>query len=121
VDAPIENDLAWLLNDNEHPAQYYLRLEIDLDETEFLKEDYSPGTTLLLDRIEEQWYQYVTSLCLDYKNVLDWNYRANACQVLLVYYRERSNEDNRTKENVQKCIPPTVERLFRLAVESTTR
>jgi len=29
----------------------------NFDETEDAKEDYSPGTTVLLDRIEEQWFQ----------------------------------------------------------------
>jgi len=28
----------------------------DFDETEDAKEDYSAGTTRLLDRIEEQWF-----------------------------------------------------------------
>jgi len=50
-------DSAWLLADNDHPPEYYLQLAEDFDETEDAKEDYSLGTTLLLDRIEEQWFQ----------------------------------------------------------------
>jgi len=50
-------DSAWLLADNDHPPEYYLQLAEDFDETEDAREDYSPGTTILLDRIEEQWFQ----------------------------------------------------------------
>jgi hypothetical protein len=46
-------DSAWLLADNDHSPEYYRRLAEDFDETEDAKEDYSPGTTGLLDRIEE--------------------------------------------------------------------
>ena len=65
-DAGYETDLtdptdvaesAWLLEDDDHPPEYYLRLAEDFDETEDAKEDYSAGTTLLPDRIEEQWFQ----------------------------------------------------------------
>ncbi|KAF2455228.1 hypothetical protein BDY21DRAFT_396397 [Lineolata rhizophorae] len=37
---------AWLLTDNAHPPEYYYA------------EDYSPGATLLLDLIEEQWFYF---------------------------------------------------------------
>jgi len=50
-------DSAWLLADNDHPPEYYLQLAEDFNETEDAREDYSPGTTVLLDRIEEQWFQ----------------------------------------------------------------
>ena len=39
-------DSAWLLADNDHLPEYYLRLAKDFDGTEDAKEDYSPGTTL---------------------------------------------------------------------------
>jgi hypothetical protein len=47
--------IADLLADNEHPPEYYIEQWQNGDETEYLKQDYSPGTTVLLDRIEEQW------------------------------------------------------------------
>lgn len=50
-------DSAWLLADNDHPPEYYLRLAEEFDETEDAKEDYKPGTTILLDGIEEQWFK----------------------------------------------------------------
>jgi hypothetical protein len=46
------DDLGDLLADNTHPPEYYIRLAEGFNETEDVKEDYSPGTTLLLDRIE---------------------------------------------------------------------
>ncbi|KAF2415628.1 hypothetical protein EJ08DRAFT_673832 [Tothia fuscella] len=51
-------DSAWLLGDNDHPPEYYLRQLDELDETEYTEQDYSDGSTLLLNRIEEQWRQY---------------------------------------------------------------
>ena len=52
-------DCAWLLADNEHPPEYYIRQMKHLDESEYAKQDYSVGSTILLDGIEEQWNQYV--------------------------------------------------------------
>jgi len=46
--------------DNAHPPEYYTRQLEELDESEFEKEDYAKGTTALLDRIEEHWFQYVS-------------------------------------------------------------
>jgi hypothetical protein len=51
------DDLGDLLADNTHPPEYYIQLAEGFNETEDAKEDYSPGTTLLLDRIEGQWLQ----------------------------------------------------------------
>lgn len=43
--------------DNEHPPEYYLQQLEEFDESEYAREDYSPGSTVLLDGIEEQWYK----------------------------------------------------------------
>ena len=53
-------DCAWLLADNKHPPEYYIRQMKHLDESEYIKQDYSAGSTVLLDGIEEQWNQYAT-------------------------------------------------------------
>jgi hypothetical protein len=50
-------DCAYLLADEVHPPEYYLKQMEEFDESEFTTEDYSDGTTRLLDRIEEQWCQ----------------------------------------------------------------
>ena len=50
-------DLPRLLADNVHPPECYIRQWEEFDELEYAKEDYNPGTTLLLDKIEEQWFR----------------------------------------------------------------
>ncbi|KAF1810863.1 hypothetical protein P152DRAFT_460160 [Eremomyces bilateralis CBS 781.70] len=47
---------TWLLEGNEHPLEYYKQLLKNFDDSEYTKEGYSNGTTLLLDRSEAQWY-----------------------------------------------------------------
>jgi len=56
-DAEGRIDCAYLLADEVHPPEYYLKQMEEFDESEFTTEDYSDGTTRLLDRIEEQWCQ----------------------------------------------------------------
>jgi hypothetical protein len=46
-----------LLRDNEHPPEYYLRQLDEFDEEEYAKQDYSSGSTYLLNLVEEQWEQ----------------------------------------------------------------
>jgi len=49
---------AWLLGDNTHPPEYYLRqLEEDFDKSELTKQGYRPSINVLLDRTKEQWHQ----------------------------------------------------------------
>ena len=52
-----ESNLIQLLADNEHPPEYYIRQQEEFDESEYTKQDYSNGSTKLLDRIEGQWCQ----------------------------------------------------------------
>jgi hypothetical protein len=54
-----DDNPAWLLADNEHPPDYYIQGFEHFDETEYTQEDYSRGTTRLLDRSEQQWNQLV--------------------------------------------------------------
>ena len=53
-------DCAWLLADNKHPLKYYIWQMEHLDEFEYAKQDYSIGSMILLNSIEEQWKQYIT-------------------------------------------------------------
>lgn len=48
-------DSARLLADDEHPPKYYTQPVDNFDEFEDAK-DYKPSTTILLVRIEEQWF-----------------------------------------------------------------
>ena len=56
-------DVAQLFADNEHSSEYYLQQLADFDESVYTKEDYSKGTTVLLDQVEARWKQYVSFLC----------------------------------------------------------
>jgi hypothetical protein len=57
TDDEADADPAWLLEGNDHPPEYYRQQQAEFDETEDIEQDYKPGTTLLLDRIKDQWHQ----------------------------------------------------------------
>lgn len=50
-------DQIWLPADRDHAPEYYIQQLDEMDDSEFTREDYGCGTTILLNRIEEQWYQ----------------------------------------------------------------
>jgi hypothetical protein len=50
-----EEDRASLPLLKNHPPEYYLQLLEDFDEGEYIKQDYSDGTTRLIDRMQDQW------------------------------------------------------------------
>lgn len=52
-------DQVQLFDGNLHPREYYLKVLQEFNEAAFDEEDYSPGTIILLDGIEELWNQYV--------------------------------------------------------------
>ena len=56
------DDQAWHFADKNPPPQHYLRQLETFDETEYDKEDYAPGSTHLLDRMEDKWNEWATSL-----------------------------------------------------------
>jgi hypothetical protein len=43
--------------DKDHPPEYYLNQEDEFDESEYMDEDYSDNSCLLLDFIEERFFQ----------------------------------------------------------------
>ena len=62
VDTDVEGDnradISWLLDENkDHPPEYYLNQEDEFDESEYMDEDYSDNSCLLLDFIEERFSQ----------------------------------------------------------------
>jgi hypothetical protein len=62
VDTDVERDnganISWLLDENkDHPPEYYLNQEDEFDESEYMGEDYSDNSCLLLDFIEERFSQ----------------------------------------------------------------
>ncbi|KAK4148490.1 C2H2 finger domain protein [Chaetomidium leptoderma] len=58
-------DAAALLGGNAHPPEYYIRELEAFDESAFDAQDYAPTSTLLLDRVEEQWNNYCTYIRRD--------------------------------------------------------
>lgn len=53
---------AWMVGDADHPPQYYIGQQTEMDAAENLEEDYATSTTLLLDRCEQQWLECVLTL-----------------------------------------------------------
>ncbi|CEO59611.1 hypothetical protein PMG11_04283 [Penicillium brasilianum] len=58
-------DVAQLFADNEHSPDYYLQQLSEFDESVYTREDYSKGTTALLDQVEARWKQFCTCLRKD--------------------------------------------------------
>jgi hypothetical protein len=56
-EADIEDQIA-LFGGNVHPPEYYRQAVEAFNESTFDSEDYSGGTTVLLDAVEEQWHLY---------------------------------------------------------------
>ncbi|KAI9763719.1 MAG: hypothetical protein M1839_006317 [Geoglossum umbratile] len=70
VDTDVEGDnradISWLLDeDKDHSPEYYLNQEDEFDESEYMDEDYSDNSCLLLDFIEERFFQYCKYTCKD--------------------------------------------------------
>ena len=59
VDASTDDDEVGYTPDGDLPPEHYLGHWDNFDEGEYTKEDYKASTTRLLDRIGEQWHQYV--------------------------------------------------------------
>ena len=51
------DDEALLFVNEDHPPEYYIQQLEVFDETEYMKEDYKPSSTRLLDHMEGQWNQ----------------------------------------------------------------
>ncbi|EFY90641.1 hypothetical protein J3458_013381 [Metarhizium acridum] len=56
-DLDVEDQIQ-LFGGNIHPPEYYRRGIEEFNESTFIGEDYSPGSTILLDAIELQWQQF---------------------------------------------------------------
>ena len=48
-------DQIQLFGGNVHPPEYYRQAVANLNTSEFDADDYCPGTTRLLDSVDEQW------------------------------------------------------------------
>jgi hypothetical protein len=54
-DVDVEDQIT-LFSGNVHPPEYYRQSIEEFNESTFNSEDYSPGTNVLLDAVEEQWH-----------------------------------------------------------------
>jgi hypothetical protein len=72
-------DVAQLFADNEHSPDYYLQQLAEFDESLYTQEDYSKGTTALLDQVEARWKQYVPFLR---RAVFFIYHLSKSCQIL---------------------------------------
>lgn len=68
-EADVEDQIA-LFGGNIHLPEHYRQAVEDFNESAFDCEDYSPGTTSLLDAVEEQWCLYVTLWYASFKHLL---------------------------------------------------
>ncbi|KAJ5185553.1 hypothetical protein N7491_006579 [Penicillium cf. griseofulvum] len=48
------SDIAQLFTDNKNPPEYYLQQLAEFNESVYTKEDYSKGTTILLNQVESR-------------------------------------------------------------------
>lgn len=71
-------DVAQLFADNEHSPDYYLQQIAEFDESVYTQEDYSKGTTALLDQVEARWKQYVPFL----RRAVFFYHLSKSCQIL---------------------------------------
>jgi hypothetical protein len=53
-------DEAWLSLDKDHPPEHYLQQLEMFDEQEYTRQNYKDSSTRLIDRMEDQWNQYVS-------------------------------------------------------------
>jgi hypothetical protein len=58
-----DEDEAWLSLNKDHPPEHYLQQLEMFDEQEYTRQDYKDSSTRLIDRMEDQWNQYVSRSC----------------------------------------------------------
>ncbi|KAJ9656079.1 hypothetical protein H2201_008651 [Coniosporium apollinis] len=112
---------AWLLADQDHPPEYYLKQLEEFDDSEFTKEDYAAGSTLLLDRIEEQWCQYCTYIGIDPEKT----YRIVSIKLLYSFFdwllNQRRGKGGRKRRGTKLASSlGTYWKVYRLVYERAT-
>jgi hypothetical protein len=55
-----DEDEAWLSPSEDHPPEHYLQELEMFDEEEYTKQDYKDSSTRLINRMEDEWNQYVS-------------------------------------------------------------
>ncbi|KAF4480421.1 hypothetical protein CGGC5_v011005 [Colletotrichum fructicola Nara gc5] len=111
-------DQVMLFDGNVHPPEYWLRELENFNEDAFACQDYSPGTTLLLDAVEEQWQQY----CKVIKRDVQQCYATISTRLLHTFFdwflSQKVGKDGRKKRGIRKKSSlGTYWKVFRLVYE----
>ncbi|KAI9771037.1 MAG: hypothetical protein M1839_002973 [Geoglossum umbratile] len=126
VDTDVEGDsgadISWLLDENkDHPPEYYLNQEDEFDESEYMDEDYSDNSCLLLDFIEERFFQY----CKYTRKDPEWTMRDISLRVINAFFdwllNQRRGKGGRRVRGVRSANTlGTYWKVFRLVHERAT-
>lgn len=57
-EADVDSEDIQLFSGNLHPPEYYRHALMEFNEEAYSGQNYSAGTTVLLDAMEEQWSRY---------------------------------------------------------------
>ncbi|KAF5493187.1 hypothetical protein CGCF413_v010392 [Colletotrichum fructicola] len=111
-------DQVRLFDGNVHPPEYWRRNVEGFNEDPYACQDYSPGTTVLLDAVEQQWRQFCSVLKRDTEdcyatislgllyNFFDW------------FLSQKVGKDGRKKRGIKKKSSlGTYWKVFRLVLE----
>ncbi|CAG8036080.1 unnamed protein product [Penicillium olsonii] len=114
-------DVAQLFADNENSPEYYLQQLAEFDESVYTKEDYSKGTTVLLDQVESRWIQFCACLRKDPEQ----EFRKLSIAILHTFLDwalnlRRSKNGRRLPGIKRKSSLETFWKVFRLVFERAT-
>ncbi|KAH8787515.1 C2H2 finger domain protein [Hyaloscypha sp. PMI_1271] len=123
VDGDDEPDLKWIAGEeNAHPPEYYLDQEDNSDKSEDEDEDYSDGSLLLLDMIEDQFDRYCKYVRKDPARIM----QALSYRTLKAFFEwmlnQRQGKGGRRLAGIKSASTlGTYWKVFRLVYERATR
>ncbi|KAI0410839.1 C2H2 finger domain protein [Xylaria grammica] len=119
-DVDIE-DQARLWGNNKHPSEYYIKALEEFDESAFDDQDYSPGSTVLLDGVENGWSQFCAYIR---RNPME-TFQHISIKLLYLFFDWRlnltENKDGRKLRGIAtRSSLGTYWKVFRLVYERAT-
>ncbi|KAK7229589.1 hypothetical protein V2G26_001759 [Clonostachys chloroleuca] len=114
-------DAINLFGGNMHPPEYYQNAVKDFDESHYDGQDYSPGSDVLLDAIEDTWKEFCKVVNRDPKE----SYTSLSIGILYNFFNWRLNQQvNKDGRKLcgtkKKSSLSTYWKVFRLCVERAT-
>ncbi|UQC77422.1 C2H2 finger domain-containing protein [Colletotrichum lupini] len=111
-------DQMKLFDGNVHPSEYWLRELESFNEDSFACQDYSLGTTVLLDAVEGQWHQF----CAVIKRDVQQCYATISTSIMHTFFdwllNQKVGKDGRRKRGIKKKSSlGTYWKVFRLVYE----